>query len=82
MSGKLFDVTTVDGFAESLVQGIHAPYKNANKSTLGGAESVSLLLTVSLDAKADWHYGYIQNSRYFNMHISKRRRDGSFQWRQ
>ena len=70
MSGKLFDVTTVDGFAESLVQGIHAPYKNANKSTLGGAESVSLLLTVSLDAKADWHYGYIQNSRYFNMHIS------------
>ena len=74
MSGKLFDITTVDGFGESLTQGIHAPYKKVRTSDLGGPDKVCLMLVVSLDAKADWINGILQNSRYFQMMIQN---DGS-----
>jgi hypothetical protein len=74
MSEKLFDITTVDGFGESLTQGIHAPFKKVRTSDLGGPDKVCLMLVVSLDAKDDWHYGILQNSRYFQMMIQN---DGS-----
>ena len=45
------------------------PYVNAYVSTLGGSERPSVLVTVSLDPKEEWHNGILENSTYGKYHI-------------
>jgi hypothetical protein len=69
---KVFDVNTAPVEVEKLQKGIKAPYVFVQKSALGGAENVSILITVSLDAKENWHNQILQNSRYFMIHFSNK----------
>jgi hypothetical protein len=68
---SLFDVDSADGLAQFLETEIDAPYVRAQKSTLGGAQQVSVLLIVSLDPPETWTNKILQNSHYFIIHIFK-----------
>lgn len=63
-----FDPADADSAVEKLKDGITAPFTNIYKSSLGGLEHTSIMITVSLDKKEDWQNGILQNSRYFMMH--------------
>lgn len=68
---SLFETYTpeeADAAVEKLQTGIKAPYVKVYKSTLGGADRVSILITVSLDPRETWSNGILENSRYFRMH--------------
>jgi hypothetical protein len=65
----VFDVAGADQLVNKLKSGIKAPYVSAYKSTLGGADRVSVMLTISLDKKDDWENGILQNSNYGNFSI-------------
>lgn len=66
---KIFDVGNV-AMVEVQLQNLRFPYVYVYHSTLGGADNVSILLTVSLDPKHTWSNGILQNSRYAQIHIS------------
>lgn len=66
----VFDVHTAEQWITHIKSGVHAPVVRADKSTLGGADRVSIMMTISLDPKESWHNGILQNSRYMNMHLS------------
>lgn len=55
---------------------IKAPYVYSQVSTLGGVKRASVVIKVSLDPKSKWHYGILQNSRYFMIHLN---RDGTLE---
>lgn len=65
-----FAPADADSAVEKLKSEINADFVNAYKSTLGGVEHTSILITVSLDPKESWANGILQNSRYFQMHYS------------
>ena len=68
---SLFETYTpdqTDSIVDKFQTGIQAPYVKAYKSTLGGVQNTSILLTVSLDSKEAWYFGILENSRYFKMH--------------
>jgi len=67
---EMFSPADADSVVEKLKSGIKAPFVNAYKSTLGGIEHTSILITVSLDPEESWTNGILQNSRYFQMHYS------------
>jgi hypothetical protein len=67
----LFETYTpedVDVIVPKFQDSIQAPFVKVYKSTLGGVQNTSILLTVSLDPKEAWSYGILENSRYFKMH--------------
>ena len=66
---KVFDVDTAQDWVKILEREIKAPVVSAKVSTLGGTENVSILLVVSFDKRENWMNGYLENSRYFRMHI-------------
>lgn len=66
---QLFTVDDVEEWKSKLQKGIKAPFVNVKKSTLGGPQNVSIMITVSLDDKKDWPNKILQNSRYFNMQM-------------
>lgn len=45
------------------------PYVKVQRSTLGGEERATLIVTVSLDASETWSYGIFENSRYAKFHL-------------
>ena len=65
-----------DSTVEKIKSGIKAPYVNAYKSTLGGVDRTSILITVSLDPKDSWNNGILQNSWYSQFHYNV---DGSLE---
>ena len=65
----VFDVHTAEQWITHIKSGVHAPYVSAYKSTLGGNDRVSIMLTISLDPKEAWANNILQNSRYMNMHL-------------
>ena len=66
----IFDIDSADELINKLNKNIKAPVINAYKSTLGGANNVSVILSLSLDPKDMWQNGIFENSRYMKMHIS------------
>jgi hypothetical protein len=64
---EIFTPADVDAAVETLQSGIHAPVVKVWKSTLGGADRVSILILVSLDPRETWTNGILENSRYFRM---------------
>jgi len=67
---EMFSPADADSAVEKLKSGIKAPFVNVYKSTLGGVERTSILITVSLDPRESWVNGILENSRYFKMHYS------------
>jgi hypothetical protein len=68
---SLFETYTpadADAAVEKLQAGIQAAYVRVYKSTIGGQQNASILITVSLDSKETWNYDILENSRYFRMH--------------
>lgn len=49
------------------------PYANVTRSTLGGENRASLLITVSADKRETWSHGILENSRYAKFHLSNRK---------
>ena len=49
---------------------IKAPYVYSQVSTFGGTLRASAIVKVSLDPRRKWHYGILENSRYFMVHLS------------
>jgi hypothetical protein len=45
------------------------PYLNVSRSTLGGDDKASILISISLDKKETWKNGIYQNSRYRQFHM-------------
>ena len=60
----MFTVDDIDGMAKEIKSGLKAPFINVSKSTLGGAERVSVFIKVSLDKPEDWTNNIYQNSRH------------------
>jgi hypothetical protein len=60
----MFTVNDIDGMAKEIKSGLKAPFVNVSKSTLGGAERVSIFIKVSLDKPEDWTNNIYQNSRH------------------
>ena len=73
---SLFDVDTADLWLTGLKQRIDAPIVQGTKSTLGGAERVSISVRVVLDPRESWANGILENARYFNIWIN---RDGTME---
>ena len=71
-----FDIDSVDKWMKEIEKGIVAPVVNVSKSTLGGADRVSITIKLSLDPKEDWINNIFHNSRYAMFDLD---RDGSFQ---
>jgi len=67
--GSLFNVETAPHVVKQLQSFLNAPYINAQISTLGGEEHVSIILTISADPKEKWTNDIMQNSRYGNFSI-------------
>lgn len=65
----VFDIQTADEWITHIKSGVHAPLVNAQKSTLGGADRVSIMILVALDPKAEWQNGILENSRYMRLHL-------------
>ena len=70
-----FDIDSVDKWMKEIEKGIVAPVVNVSKSTLGGADRVSITIKLSLDPKEDWINNIFHNSRYAMFDLD---RDGSF----
>lgn len=70
----LFDINTVDEVINKLQSELQIPFVQAYKSTLGGADRVTIMIKVSLDAKDTWAGGYFENSRRLNFSVE---RDGT-----
>ncbi len=68
---ETFHPAELDSVVEKLQAGIKAPYVKVYKSTLGGIERPTVMITVSMDSKETWAYGIIENSRYFKMSYQK-----------
>lgn len=66
---KIFDITNIKENVEKIKSNIKAPYIGVQYSTLGGDANVSILIVVSLDPKETWSNGYIENTRYFRLHL-------------
>lgn len=66
----IFDVDGADELVDKLKKKIKAPVITSYKSTLGGENNVSVLLSLSLDPKDTWVNGIFENSRYMKFHIS------------
>lgn len=49
------------------------PFVNVNRSTLGGENKASLLVTVSMDKREKWPNNILENSRYAKFHLSNRK---------
>ncbi len=49
------------------------PFVNVNRSTLGGENKASLLVTVSMDKREKWPNNILENSRYAKFHLSDRK---------
>ena len=71
-----FDIDSVDKWMKEIGKGIVAPFVEVSKSTLGGADKVSITIKLSLDSKEDWINNIFHNSRYAMFDLD---RDGSFQ---
>lgn len=67
--GSLFDSPSADNVVRELQKGIKAPFVAVRKSELGGKDKVSIIITISLDAKKDWANGIIQNSRLVRFYL-------------
>lgn len=50
---------------------IKAPYVYSQVSTLGGTARASAIVKGSLDGRARWNNGILQNSRYFMIRIDR-----------
>lgn len=59
-----------ESLKEKIKEGLSAPWKQVQYSTLGGDERGSFLIAVSLDKKENWQNGYLENSRYARFHLS------------
>ncbi len=68
MKNSLFSINTIVP-TEIQLQTLKFPYVHVQHSTLGGAENVAILLTISLDPKHTWANGILHNSRYAMIHI-------------
>jgi len=65
----MFTVDDIDGMAKEIKSGLKAPFINVSKSTLGGAERVSVFIKVSLDKQEDWKNNIYQNSRHATFRV-------------
>ena len=65
----LFDNESGDKLVDRLHNELKFPYVNAYKSTLGGVDRPSIMLTISKDPKEKWANGILQNSNYGNFII-------------
>jgi len=72
----IFDANNAKSYAAYISRHVQAPYVHSQVSTLGGPTRVAILVRVSLDPKSKWANGIFQNSRYFQLHLS---RDGTLE---
>jgi hypothetical protein len=61
---QLFDVDSVQQWAQAVQQGVRAPVVRAQVSTLGGKERVTLMILIVWDPKETWANGIMENARY------------------
>ncbi len=66
----IFDTNTADQLVTKLEKGIKVPFLRVQKSTLGGKDKPSVLVTISLDPKESWANGIFENSRYMRFHVT------------
>jgi len=57
-----------DQAVQSILSLVNAPHASGYVSRLGGKDRASILLTFSLDARNEWKYGILENSRYAKFH--------------
>lgn len=69
VKGSVFNAETAQSVVDRLKSEISAPFVNAYASSLGGAENISILLTIGFDPKETWINGIFENSRYNRFHI-------------
>jgi hypothetical protein len=69
-NNQLFSIENVTESIKLLEDKIVSPYVKGTYSTLGGINNISILLTISKDAKSEWAGGILQNSNYAMFHIS------------
>jgi len=73
---KYFDMSNIDDWINTIKSGISAPVVNVTKSTLGGAENVTIMITAGLEPKETWINNIFENSRYGRLRLS---RDGTLE---
>lgn len=66
----LFDVESAAEVVNKIKKGVKAPFVNAQFSTLGGPQNVSILVVVSIDEKETWANKIMENSRMFRIHLT------------
>lgn len=66
---SVFNVESAPALVERIKKEVKAPYVSAQASTLGGPEHVSILVTISTDARDTWENGILENSNYGKYHI-------------
>lgn len=69
---ELFNHSNVDEVRSKLVNGLNYPFVSCTISSLGGKENMSMLLTISKNARENWHFGILENSEYLKLHISNK----------
>lgn len=72
---NIYGSQTPEEWLAHIEAGVKAPYVKGYVSRLGGPEKASVMFSVSLDPKSEWHNGIMQNSRYLNMALHG---DGEF----
>ena len=66
---KRFNIDNIEQVKLEIREGLNFPYINLYHPTLGGNETISLLLTVSLDNREAWSNDILANSSYIKLHI-------------
>lgn len=66
----IFDTNTASELVTKLEKGIKVPFIKIQKSTLGGKDKPSVLVTISLDPKESWANGIFENSRHMRFHVN------------
>lgn len=64
MSFPLYTPEEHDAIIEKIKTSIKAPWVHVSISTLGGRDRSTIFVKWSLQPKADWHNGILQNSPY------------------
>ncbi len=66
---KLFDINTVETVVKQLNLTLRFPYVTVYSTSLGGAENVAIMVTISTTPKQLWTNGILENSKYAHIHI-------------
>jgi len=64
VKNSLFDVNSAQNLVDLLRSKLNFPFISVSISTLGGKENVTIMLSVSKEAKEDWEYNIFENSNY------------------